>query len=378
MTPKERLLAAIRFRGPDRVPVCPRMWRYMLKHEGSQSIETYLKYAESVGLDPLLFVNAGSPMAIPPPFSHYENSGDVNVVEEIDNGNGFTLVNRAFETPAKTISERIRIPNPGGEFGIAPNNVIEEYLVKEPGDLDALRHVVSAFKKKPEEVPDFRKLSKEIGGQALVSLRTLSALSHNAGDVYGIEDMMISCIENQELVHDLIEVFHRPLMEITRTALEHGAEAVYCSTFYESISSGGSPSIYREFFLPRIRKHVELSHDYGAIYHLYDDGKVKETLPMMIDLGVDLISTLCPPPAGNVTLAEARSIAGDQACLNGGIDTVNTVWRGNPESIERAVREAIEQAATKDGGYILGTSDSITEETPEENFRAFFESAGGA
>ena len=29
MTPKKRLLAAIRFQGPDRVPVSPSMWRYI-------------------------------------------------------------------------------------------------------------------------------------------------------------------------------------------------------------------------------------------------------------------------------------------------------------------------------------------------------------
>ena len=62
-------------------------------------------------------------------------------------------------------------------------------------------------------------------------------------------------------------------------------------------------------------------------------------------------------------------------CLNGGIDTVNTVWRGTPESIDRAVRDAISAAQAPGGGYILGTSDSIVEETPPENFRAFFEAS---
>ena len=57
MTPRERLLAAIRFGGPDRVPVSPRMWRYMLKHDGSQKLDVYLKYVDSHGLDPLLSVS---------------------------------------------------------------------------------------------------------------------------------------------------------------------------------------------------------------------------------------------------------------------------------------------------------------------------------
>jgi uroporphyrinogen-III decarboxylase len=110
--------------------------------------------------------------------------------------------------------------------------------------------------------------------------------------------MMTSCLGNPTFVHELIDVFHQPFIDITRMALEHGAEVIYCSAFYESIGSGWSPSTHRKFFLPRIKEHVELSHSYGAVYHLYDDGKVRETLPMMKDIGVDLISTVCPRPAG--------------------------------------------------------------------------------
>jgi uroporphyrinogen-III decarboxylase len=82
------------------------------------------------------------------------------------------------------------------------------------------------------------------------------------------------------------------------------------------------------------------------------------------EVGADLVSTQCPPPIGDVTLAEARRVAGSDMCLAGGVDTVNTVWR-----------EAIVATQTSAGGYIVGTSDSIVEQTPPENFRAFFEAA---
>ena len=130
--------------------------------------------------------------------------------------------------------------------------------------------------------------------------------------------------------------------------------------------------MYREFFLPRIKAHVDLAHEYGALYSYYDDGRVRDILPMLLETGVDLLSTVCPPPSGDVTPGQARAMVGTGMCLNGGIDTVNTVWHGTPEDVDRAVREAIEQAALPEGGYIVGTSDSITEEAPVENFEAFF------
>ena len=375
MTSRQRLLAAIRFQGPDRVPVSPRMWRYMLRHGGSQEVRAYLTYAREFGIDPLLQAAAGPVILFPRPLSDYSRlSADIRVEEVTRQENDGEIVTRRIHTPAGTLSDRTRVPRPGGQFGIAPNNHIEEYLVKGPEDLPAAREVVQAWAAVNPGV-DIPAVAAEVGERGLVAANTYSALSHNAGDAYPLDRMMMDCFDRREFVEELIEIFHRAIMEATKTALERGLDMVYCSTFFESMSSGWSPRLYRELFLPRIRAHVDLAHAYGALYHLYDDGKVAGTLPMMREIGADLVSTLCPPPAGDVTLEDARRMAGDRTCLNGGIDTVNVVWRGTPESIDAAVHAAVTAASRPEGGYIIGTSDSIVEETPPENFRAFFEAS---
>jgi uroporphyrinogen-III decarboxylase len=373
MTSKERLLAAIRFEGPDRVPVSPRFWRYLLKHEGTQKQPAHLKYAEIYGMDLLFGAAAGPVQFIPQPGADYSRLGpDIRVDEQRETRGDYTISRRTFETPAGTLTEEKHMPKPGNEFGIAPNAHIEEHIVKGPDDLAALELLIQAWAA-AHEVPDYRKLSAEIGDRGLLSAHTYSALSHNAGDAYPLEELMIACYENPQFVDQLMDLFHNLLMDIMRRALENGAEVVFCSTFFESMSSGWSPKLYRRFFLPRIKDHVDLAHEYGVPYHLYDDGKVAQTLPMLREVGIDLLSTVCPPPSGDVTPAKARELAGRDVCLNGGIDTVNTIWRGTPETIDAAVKEAIEQAALPEGGYIVGTSDSITEEAPVENFRALFE-----
>ncbi|NIA21049.1 MAG: hypothetical protein GWP05_03540 [Anaerolineaceae bacterium] len=375
MTSKERLLAAIRFEGPDRVPVSPRFWRYLLKHEGTQKQGACLKYAEIYDIDPLLGASAGPGEFIPHPGADYSRLGsDIRVDERRETSGDYTIWRRTFETPAGCLTDEIHMPKPGGQFGIGPDAHLEEHIVKGPDDLAALELLLKAWTA-AHEVPDYRKLSAEIGGRGLLSAHTESALSHNAGDAYPLEELMIACYENPQFVDQLIDLFHKPLMDMTRRVLDNGAEMVYCSTFFESMSSGWSPELYRRFFLPRIKAHVDLTHEYGALYHLYDDGKVAETLPMLREVGIDLLSTICPPPSGDVTPGQARRLAGKDVCLNGGIDTVNTVWRGTPETIDAAVKEAIDQAALPEGGYIVGTSDSITEEASEENFRAFFDAA---
>jgi len=375
MTPRERLLAAIRFEGPDRVPVSPRMWRYMLKHDGTQKTEAYLDYVDSHGLDPLLaavlyplgFVRAGRS-------APFEDTDDVRVTVQEEQKDQVGIVRRRFETPAGVLTDRTRIPPPGKEFGIAPDPHVEEHLIKEHGDLDAFKCLVEAWGKR-YGVPDMRAMVDRVGGRGLVAIGAGSALSDNAGAAYPMEKMMIDCYESPAFVHELLDIFQRPIARAMGEGLDRGAEMVYCSSYYESMSAGWSPKLYREFFLPRIKELCDLAHSYGVPYHHYDDGKVRETLPMLREIGVDLVSTIPPPPVGDVTPAQAREIAGRHLCLNGGIDTVNMMWRGTPDQVDAKVKEAIEVAATPEGGYILGTSDSITEQTPVENFEAFFAAA---
>jgi hypothetical protein len=370
MTSKERLLAAIRFQGPDRVPVAPRMWRYMLAHGGSQGHQAYLKYAAEFGLDPMLTFSAGAVIFLPGPGGDSSRlAPKIRIEESVVQESEGRVISRTIHTPAGQLTDRTRLPKRGGQFGIAPNNHIEEYMVKGPEDLPALRELVNACAVREHDT-DFAAMARQVGGRALVVANTYSALTHNAGDTYPPDLLMIDCFERRAFVEELLDIFQGPMLKATQAALEQGVQMVYCSTFFESMSAGWSPTIYRELFLPRIRAHVELTHRYGSLYHLYDDGKMAATLPMMREVGADLVSTLCPPSSGDVTLAQARQVAGDKMCLTGGVDTVNALWRGTPESIDAAVRDAIRDAATPEGGYILGTSDSITEETPPEIGRA--------
>ena len=96
-------------------------------------------------------------------------------------------------------------------------------------------------------------------------------------------------------------------------------------------------------------------------------------LPMLKEAGVDILSTLPPPPVGDVDLKQAKAAVGDRICLNGNIDIVNVMGGGTEEDVRRAVRQAILDAAPG-GGFILGSSDGIRD-VPVANVRAYFRAA---
>ena len=165
--------------------------------------------------------------------------------------------------------------------------------------------------------------------------------------------------------------YHRAVL---KRALEQGVEIVFEPWYNCAMSTGWSPAHFRDLFLPAIRANVELIHSYGAFVDYYDDGKMSLVLEDLADAGVDIAETLAPPPLGDVDLADAKRRVGDRVCLKGGIDQVNLICFGDPEQVRAGVRQAM-NAAKAGGGFILGTSDSIRPESPDENIRAFFDAA---
>jgi uroporphyrinogen-III decarboxylase len=124
--------------------------------------------------------------------------------------------------------------------------------------------------------------------------------------------------------------------------------------------------------VPQIREHVELTHSYGAYYDYYDDGKLMGSLQMIADTGVDVIETCTPPPVGDFDLATAKAMVGAHTTLKGYVDLLYVIKHGTPELVERTVREAME-IAKPGGGFIIGSSDSFREGTPQENLAAYWD-----
>jgi len=153
--------------------------------------------------------------------------------------------------------------------------------------------------------------------------------------------------------------------------LEEGVRYFYSSWYAHSLSVGWSPQIFREWFLPMIKSHVELVHSYDGIVDYYDDGKHMGIVEMLLETGVDVLETCAPPPVGDVDLAEARKICGNKMTLMGHTDLIYVIKEGTAEDVREAVRRAC-NIGGGDGCFILGTSDSIREGTPLENIDAYF------
>lgn len=368
MTSRQRLLAAIRHQETDRVPVSPRVGAFLPQYYGHGGWLYDLKAAREFDFDPL--VTLGSPYGnfVRDPLADFSGRADVRVDVSIERRPDYTLYRRRIETPAGPLSDRMRVYRGGGIYGISPNPHWEERLAKDEGDLERLRWLL------PEpEAAAFAPVVEtqaEVGERGLVQLTIDSAIDHQAGWAYELVDLMVAAYEQPALVDGLLRLFQENTLRQTRCALEAGVEVIFTPWYFASLSAGWSPALFQRLFLPLVREQVELVHSFGAIYHYYDDGKCTTVLPWLADAGIDLISTVPPPPVGDIDLKAAKATVGGRVCLNGNVDLLNVIARGTPEFIRETVRQTILDAAPG-GGFILGTSDSIRD-APIENVRAYF------
>jgi uroporphyrinogen decarboxylase len=365
MSGKQRLLTAINHEEPDRVPISPRMHIWLQSELASDSLRTQLDHFPD--MDPMYTVPASPPNII----DSYPESYDipqVRVEQKKEQEGPFVIVQRTFHTPAGKLSDRTCIPPPGQEFGVDPTPVKREYLVKRPEDLDALQYVLIDTGADYEHLRAFQ---TQMGERGVVMVVVRSALDHNAGFARSLEDLMVDFYTNRRFFDALLDLFHQRSLARIKGALEQGAEFIFGSWYFSSLSAGWSPQIFRDVFVPQIRDHVDLTHSYGAYYDYYDDGKLSDTMGWISEAGVDVLETCTPPPTGDFDLSAAKTQIGERTTLKGYVDLLHVLRNGTAQKVVQAVREAM-AIGKPGGGFIIGSSDSFRDGTPRENIDAYF------
>lgn len=134
-----------------------------------------------------------------------------------------------------------------------------------------------------------------------------------------------------------------------------------------------SPKLIAEFFVPHMKRMIDLAHDHGVFVFHHSDGAVRENIPQMIEAGIDVLD----PVQWRCRGMEREGLVadfGDRIGFHGGMDNQFTLARGSEADVRREVRENIEILGSK-GCYILGPCHNIQPITPPELIVAMYEEA---
>lgn len=132
-----------------------------------------------------------------------------------------------------------------------------------------------------------------------------------------------------------------------------------------------SPSLWREQIGPALQAIAEPAKQRGAYYYHHSCGAIRQLIPELIGIGVDVLDPLQVLAEGMVP-AELKAAFGDRLVFSGGVDEQELLPRGSPHEVAKAVRELLE-VMNRDGGFFLGPTHNFQPDIPTENILALYQ-----
>lgn len=191
----------------------------------------------------------------------------------------------------------------------------------------------------------------------------------------GDEQAYMDLLVNPEMVHYCLGKLFDLAYQDTLRIFEAIPGAV--SITYVAEDLGGQESLLfsrdqiREFFLPGMKRMMELTRQNGSTVFTHSDGAVYPVIPDLIEAGMQVLNPVQWRCAG-MDRARLKREFGGRIIFHGAVDNQQTLPFGSIEEVRREVIENL-RILGAGGGYILGPCHNIQPITPPENIVALYE-----
>lgn len=191
----------------------------------------------------------------------------------------------------------------------------------------------------------------------------------------GQEQGAVDLILNPEIVHYCLDKLFDLAYETTRRIYEQIPGRVDITYVAEDFGSQEdllySPEQIREFFIPRMKRMIDLAHEEGAYVFHHSDGSIRKILPDMIEAGIDVLNPI-QWRCRDMEREGLKRDFGSEIIFHGGMDNQYTLAQGSIDQVNREVLDNLSLLG-RDGGYILAPCHNIQAVSPPENIVAMYE-----
>jgi uroporphyrinogen decarboxylase len=223
-------------------------------------------------------------------------------------------------------------------------------------------------------------LTARFKGRKAIGVHLHDALSYPTY-LLGMANLFIKMVDEPEWIVDMIDACVGHSVEMVKLAAERGAEFIVFGDDYGGKSGPlMSPSMFKQFFLPGIRRVVAVAKDLGLWVIKHTDGNVSSILEELVQAGIDGFHP--SDPSAGMDIVEVKRRYGDRICVLGGIDAGDPLSDWSLSAVMDEVRRRVRDLAPG-GGWIISSSNSLHASVLPENYavmvwaaRAFGQSDG--
>ena len=179
----------------------------------------------------------------------------------------------------------------------------------------------------------------------------------------GIEAFSYAMVDDPQLVVDVHDGYADWTGQVVPMLEEVGFDVIWA---FDDVAFNSGPVFSPEFYVERILpKEREVAAGFTRPLIAHSDGDMTPLLDAWLELGQDAIHPLQPDV---MDIERVKASYGDRVALVGNI-FMNDLVEKEPAEIEQQVRTRIE-AIGPGGGYIISSSNSLTDDMKPENVLA--------
>ncbi|NLG51857.1 MAG: hypothetical protein GX552_17265 [Chloroflexi bacterium] len=132
-----------------------------------------------------------------------------------------------------------------------------------------------------------------------------------------------------------------------------------------------SPAMWRRWIKPRMKEVIDAVRRVNPNLHFryHSDGVLTPVIPDLIEIGVTSLITVQPEC---MDVFEIKRRFGDQLCLEGTIGCQSELMLGTPDDVWRMIKEQCE-GLKPGGGFIASPANGVEPDIPWENLVAMFD-----
>jgi uroporphyrinogen decarboxylase len=211
-----------------------------------------------------------------------------------------------------------------------------------------------------------------------VVLNMPGGIVHQAQFLRGFEDWFADLIANPAFFQALMEKLADLWIEMAKDEFDAVGDNVDICFYGDDMAFQDGPmmsmELYRKMVKPHHRRlfgYIKSRSQAKILYHTC--GSVPHLVPDLIEMGVDALNPVQVSAKGMDTKTLKREF-GKDLCFWGAIDTQRVLPFGSPEDVRAEVKRRIEDLAPG-GGYVLCAVHNIQADVAPENICAMYDAA---
>lgn len=221
----------------------------------------------------------------------------------------------------------------------------------------------------------YRKTDYALVGSAIIG----GGIFEQPARIMGMENFLVALKTDGQFADRLMEQITDLYIECSNRYLDEVGEFLHVFTYWDDLATQNSLMVsaesYRKLIKPKQRRLVEaIKKKTKAKVFFHCCGAAFDLIPDFIEVGFDILNPVQVSAKGMDTARLKREFGKDIVFWGGGVDTQRTLPFGTPREVEDEVKRRIDELGPG-GGFVFATVHNIQSFVPPANIVTAFDTA---